>query len=273
MTIPDYAASLVIVDPVAGAFEALDENIYSTDAPSPSPRRNYWSWYLLGAFHQKEFLPDRVIFYGTNIWAGTHSVSYVAIVNAEGEFVLPPALAYDGFQPELMGLSAGGRFTTRDMADRRLIEETPVATPTPTPSGGRGNNGRRENWPETIVNSDTLDGILDNIGSWFRKHSLKRGLTIQGPQCLPWKDRKLNLDLLNSQQSNFNDDGQVVMQDDVKANARDTDSYGNTVGDGLQDEQILGLAISIPLAVIVVAAIAVGIYFFVARRKRTPLAE
>lgn len=113
ITMPDYASSVVVVDPVAGALEPLDENLSDTPPPvSPRDPGGYWSWYLWGAFREREYLPDRTIFYGSNIWAGTHSVTYLAMVASDGEFTVPPSHAYDAFQPELMGLSAAATFVT-----------------------------------------------------------------------------------------------------------------------------------------------------------------
>jgi hypothetical protein len=116
IVIPDYAPTLTIVDPFPGALEALDDSVYDTPNDSTNDYfYGYWNWYLHGAFREKEFLRDKVIFYGQNIYAGTHSVSYVALVNSQGEWVLPPAIVFDAFQPEVMGLSAGGSFSTASM--------------------------------------------------------------------------------------------------------------------------------------------------------------
>jgi len=65
----------------------------------------------------KQFLKDKVVFYGQNLYAGTHTVSYNAVVATEGEFVFPPAQARDIQQPEVMGLSDGGVFTTKKIFD------------------------------------------------------------------------------------------------------------------------------------------------------------
>lgn len=74
----------------------------------------------------KEFQHDKVIFHGSWLWAGTHTVSYVAVVASEGTFVLPPAKAYDPTQPELMGLSAGGKFTSASLPQGVPVQSTYV---------------------------------------------------------------------------------------------------------------------------------------------------
>ncbi|KIY93105.1 hypothetical protein MNEG_14857 [Monoraphidium neglectum] len=43
--------------------------------------------------------------------AGTHSIKFKAIAATPGTFVLPPVKAYVQKQPEIMGLSPGGKFT------------------------------------------------------------------------------------------------------------------------------------------------------------------
>jgi len=79
--------------------------------------------FFLRPFSEKEFPQDKVIFYGQNLFAGTHSTSYTAIVNTNGSFVLPPTLVYDAFQPEIMGLSAAGIFTTKVMNGKIINDE------------------------------------------------------------------------------------------------------------------------------------------------------
>jgi hypothetical protein len=108
ITIPDYSPSMRIIDPFPGAFEPLDENIYDLPSNTLDP---LWRWYG-GAFPIKEFLTDKVVFHGQNIYPGTYTVTYYSIVNTQGNFVLSPTLAYDVFQPEVMGLSEAGNFST-----------------------------------------------------------------------------------------------------------------------------------------------------------------
>lgn len=50
----------------------------------------------------QQYLPSRLM-------AGTHTVSYEALVVTSGDFSLPPAKAFVIEQPEVMGLSAGGK--------------------------------------------------------------------------------------------------------------------------------------------------------------------
>eukprot|EP01125_Pyxidicula_operculata_P000304 TRINITY_DN10363_c0_g1_i1.p1 TRINITY_DN10363_c0_g1~~TRINITY_DN10363_c0_g1_i1.p1 ORF type:complete len:2120 (-),score=451.00 TRINITY_DN10363_c0_g1_i1:124-6228(-) len=123
--VPDYASSIHIIDPFPGALEPMDDNIYDSAATTSSDgfSGSRWWWYM-NSFSQKEFKKDKVIFYGQSVSAGTHTVTYVSLVNTKGEFVLPPALAYDSFQPEVMGLSAGGKFGIKDWKDNLNLNST-----------------------------------------------------------------------------------------------------------------------------------------------------
>jgi len=107
----DYSDSIQIVDAFPGALEPLDDSIYDIETPSSSPSYLMWYWYS-GAFSQKEYLQDKVVFTGFNVYPGTYTVSYYSLVNTAGSFIVPPTIAFDYFQPELMGSSAASTFST-----------------------------------------------------------------------------------------------------------------------------------------------------------------
>jgi len=110
VTLPDYSSRVDIVDPLPGCLEALDDSFFNVPQNSGSWNFRWW-WYYYYAF-SKEFKADKVVFHGSWLFAGSHTVSYVAVVSSEGKFLLPPAKAFDPTQPEVMGLSTGGVFTT-----------------------------------------------------------------------------------------------------------------------------------------------------------------
>jgi len=123
-TIADAASTIVISDPFPGALEPQDDLIYSgqtTSRSNPSSRYDFWGWYLQSAFSMKEFRKDKVVFYGQRLFAGTHTVTYTALVSTLGQFVLPPTLVSDALQPEVMGLSAGGVFITKTMPSNVIL--------------------------------------------------------------------------------------------------------------------------------------------------------
>jgi len=119
VTVPDYVSLLQVVDPFPGALEPQDSNIYDTPSGQPQPLPwSSWIWWLPPVTTQ--YLPNKVIFIAGSLFPGTHTFSYVALVNGAGDFVVGPAYAYDVRQPEVSGLSAGGRFTTQKV-DPTLI--------------------------------------------------------------------------------------------------------------------------------------------------------
>jgi len=59
----------------------------------------------------QETMPAVVKFRYSFMGAGTHSIRFKAIAATPGTFILPPVKAYVEKQPEVMGLSAGGKFT------------------------------------------------------------------------------------------------------------------------------------------------------------------
>eukprot|EP01123_Difflugia_compressa_P012111 TRINITY_DN5072_c0_g1_i1.p1 TRINITY_DN5072_c0_g1~~TRINITY_DN5072_c0_g1_i1.p1 ORF type:complete len:1026 (-),score=194.89 TRINITY_DN5072_c0_g1_i1:48-3089(-) len=127
--IPDYSKSVTIVDPFPGALEPLDDSIYSNPtSTNPRPYMDYWTFWILYSF-SKEFQPSKVVFRGTNLYAGTHTVQYYSLVNTEGNFVLPPTLAYDANQPELMGLAEAGTFNTTDFEKPPCYNDTTNCLP------------------------------------------------------------------------------------------------------------------------------------------------
>jgi len=111
IVVRDYCSTLKVVDAFPGALNPLDDSIYD----NPSNDNNnvfsyYWRWY--SGLNQREFMKDKVVFTGYSLSPSTYTVKYYSLVNTPGLFILPPAQAYDVFQPELMGSSEGGLFST-----------------------------------------------------------------------------------------------------------------------------------------------------------------
>jgi uncharacterized protein YfaS (alpha-2-macroglobulin family) len=111
ITIPDDSSSVTVVDPVPAGLEPLDEAFFNFEQEYYY-YNNFYLYCFFNSFNHREYYKDKVIFQGNNLIAGTYTVSYVAISNVVGEFILPPTKAYDTRQPEVMGLSASGRLTT-----------------------------------------------------------------------------------------------------------------------------------------------------------------
>jgi len=118
--IRDYSNAIKIVDAFPGALDPLDDSIYNTDS---SPGYDSWWWYYWRAFTVKEFLKDKVVYTGQNLYPGTYTVKYYSLVSTPGIFVLPPTQAYDIFQPELMGTSAGGKFSIKSYVNSTIVNK------------------------------------------------------------------------------------------------------------------------------------------------------
>jgi len=97
--------SLSIVDPISAALQVLDDTIYDTTLDG--------CWWCIRSYFSSKLLNDKVIFYGQQIYAGTHTVSYVAVVVSSGNFSFPPTKVFDVLQPEVLGFSAGGFLLTK----------------------------------------------------------------------------------------------------------------------------------------------------------------
>jgi hypothetical protein len=121
ITTRDYGNAIKIVDAFPGAFDPLDDSIYDTDN-SPPVYYSWFYWYYWRAFTDKEFLKDKVVFTGQNLYPGTYTVKYYSLISTPGIFVLPPTQAYDVFQPELMGTSAGGSFITNSYVNSTIVD-------------------------------------------------------------------------------------------------------------------------------------------------------
>lgn len=67
-------------------------------------------------FAKQEVRKDRVTAFAYNLPAGSSSFSYKALVVTPGEFALPPTKAFAQAQPELLGLSGGGKWGSQDVA-------------------------------------------------------------------------------------------------------------------------------------------------------------
>jgi len=153
----DYSNAIKIVDAFPGALNPLDDSIYETphDTDSPSP---YWWYWGETAFSQKEFLQDKVVFTGQNIYAGTYTVKYYSLVSTPGKFVLPPTLAYDVFQPELMGSAIGGNFSTPAYEETSIVKDG-----TCLPWVNRQISPPIQEKPTEILNGDNKDSSARSL--------------------------------------------------------------------------------------------------------------
>lgn len=126
VTIPEDRQFLILDDPLPAGLEAVDLSLRTVRPPGtelPEERDQnqqndgFEGWYygtwdsgVWSAFDYKELRDDRVIYFATYLWQGTHTATYLARATTAGTFVLPPAHAEEMYNPGVNGRTAGGEF-------------------------------------------------------------------------------------------------------------------------------------------------------------------
>ncbi|HEU4323243.1 MAG TPA: Ig-like domain-containing protein [Roseiflexaceae bacterium] len=110
---PEDLTHLAVEDMLPAGLEPLDTSLRTTSAAARAPELRpadgalpYW-WY----FGQTEIHDNRVALFATHLPKGTYEYTYLARVVTPGTFQTLPALAYQMYQPEVFGRSAGTTFT------------------------------------------------------------------------------------------------------------------------------------------------------------------
>jgi alpha-2-macroglobulin len=125
VTVPDDRQFLILDDPLPAGLEAVDLSLRTVrppgmDLPEDIGQQRddgFEGWYygtwdsgVWSAFDYKELRDDRVIYFATYLWKGTHTATYLARATTPGTFVLPPAHAEEMYNPGVNGRTAGGEF-------------------------------------------------------------------------------------------------------------------------------------------------------------------
>lgn len=93
---------VVIEDPLPAGFEALNERINPVAYGDASTPRYWYEW----GYNRKDIYDDRVTFFVTQLWPGTHAYTYLMRATTPGEFSALPAQAYPMYAAEMWGRSA-----------------------------------------------------------------------------------------------------------------------------------------------------------------------
>lgn len=118
---------VVLDDPLPAGLEAVDLSLRTVRPPGvelPGDRASRFEtamdehgWYfgswdsgVWSVFDHKELRDDRVVYFATFLWAGTHTATYLARATTAGTFVTPPAHAEEMYNPAVNGRTAGGEF-------------------------------------------------------------------------------------------------------------------------------------------------------------------
>lgn len=111
---PSNLTHLAVEDMLPAGLEPLDTSLKTVSAAADAPElerqgpQPYW-WY----FNQTEIHDNRVALFATELPKGTYEYTYLARVLTPGTFQTLPALAYQLYQPEIFGRSAGATFTAQ----------------------------------------------------------------------------------------------------------------------------------------------------------------
>ncbi|HSI05051.1 MAG TPA: hypothetical protein VLC93_11255, partial [Myxococcota bacterium] len=118
MVVPAVRYHVALVDPMPAGFEAVNgalavservpEEDESVEEERPLQRsRGYRHFWWRSHWYEHQNLRDeRVEAFGTEVWAGVHTYSYVARATTPGTYVVPPTKAEEMYAPETFGRSA-----------------------------------------------------------------------------------------------------------------------------------------------------------------------
>jgi uncharacterized protein YfaS (alpha-2-macroglobulin family) len=114
---------VVVEDPLPAGFEGVDLSLKTTSVVgeppelrrllSASERRDWygregWGWWW---FSHSEMRDEKTVLFATYLPRGTYEYTYLMRAGVVGEFLVPPANAYEMYFPEVFGRSDGGKFT------------------------------------------------------------------------------------------------------------------------------------------------------------------
>ncbi len=119
MVAPSVRYHVALVDPMPAGFEALngalavservpdeDEGYDEEDRPVRRGRGYRHFWWRSQWYEHQNLRDERVEAFGTEVWAGVHTYSYVARATTPGTYVVPPTKAEEMYAPETFGRSA-----------------------------------------------------------------------------------------------------------------------------------------------------------------------
>jgi hypothetical protein len=120
LEVPDSVPYLVVEDMLPAGLEGLDTSLNTvtqaaqdaelTEADEPD---NWRSWRHID---HTEMRDDRVALFATRLPSGSYEYTYLARATTPGTFQTLPTVAYQMYEPEVFGRSAGATFTVRQGA-------------------------------------------------------------------------------------------------------------------------------------------------------------
>jgi hypothetical protein len=108
MVAPARRYHVALVDPLPAGLEAMNPSLAVTGSipsdPNDAGSSRYWWWHWTWYEHQN-LRDDRAEAFGSLVWDGIHTYTYVARATTPGHFVVPPAKAEEMYSPEVFGHS------------------------------------------------------------------------------------------------------------------------------------------------------------------------
>jgi alpha-2-macroglobulin len=126
VTVPVDRHFVVLDDPLPAGLEAVDLSLRTVQPPGfnlpdergPFDARESGGWHygswdsgMWSVFDHRELRDDRVMYFATYLWTGTHTATYLARATTAGTFAMPPAHAEEMYNPAVNGRTGGGTFT------------------------------------------------------------------------------------------------------------------------------------------------------------------
>jgi uncharacterized protein YfaS (alpha-2-macroglobulin family) len=113
IVVPDRAEFVAVDDPLPAGLEAVN-TMFRTNQSSPLEEASqpgalrtgsWWGWWW-SPFNHTELRDDRVALFADSLSAGVYTHTYVARATTKGTFQVPPARAFEMYEPENFGRTA-----------------------------------------------------------------------------------------------------------------------------------------------------------------------
>jgi alpha-2-macroglobulin len=97
---------VVVEDPVPAGMEVVNTSFKTTAANLDREEGESDHWWYEQAFQHVEKYDDRVVLFGDNFTAGTHTYTYLVQVTRSGSYQMPATHAEGMYEPEVFGQTA-----------------------------------------------------------------------------------------------------------------------------------------------------------------------
>jgi hypothetical protein len=121
--VPDEMWYLIIEDMLPAGLEPLNEALDTETGRVPGKEPDYpWRWW---GYERKEIRDEKVSFFATVLYPGTHEFDYAARAVTPGTFSARPAEAYSMYRPDVWARSSSERI---DIATNAVVDRPPLGS-------------------------------------------------------------------------------------------------------------------------------------------------